>query len=239
MPPSAYPPSGQSCVGVHRCWQGRSGQRMRETGRSSSSGGVPGLGLTRAAVPQRRGPFRRTKNSLDAAEAVASSGRTTHPQVESHGYRRLGEALAVIVVAVKPTPRGAARLRIAAGSATPTVDAMLVTHEAPGADDESHRVWFVTDLSSVMFADASFALLLGEAGRARHRRAPGGRGAPGAARHARGGLPSGQGRRRQDRRRPRRPASRPREHARGRALSQQQERFDGAGSGTGASAPAR
>ena len=107
------------------------------------------------------GPFRRTRSSLDAA-GVVIGGRPIDFRVESHEYRRLGHALATVVVGVQPAPRAAeTRLRITAGGDGEDLAPMLTTCEAPGTDEESHRLWFVTDLSRVMFGDATFALLVG------------------------------------------------------------------------------
>ena len=106
------------------------------------------------------GPFRRTRTSLRAAEAVASGGAPAEPlDVETFEYRRLGEALATVVVVLKRAPAADFALCITANDSVHEVDPMLVTCEAPGTDDESHRVWFVTDLSQVMFGDAAFALV--------------------------------------------------------------------------------
>ena len=110
------------------------------------------------------GPFRRTKSSLDAAEATASRrDKSGGYEVAAHEYRRLGDALATVVATITPAPPSAgARLLIAGEAAPAEVDAMLVTHQAPGTADEAHRLWFVTDLSRLMFGDAEFTLLLGD-----------------------------------------------------------------------------
>jgi hypothetical protein len=108
------------------------------------------------------GPFRRTKSSLRAAETV-SSDRRSDIDVESFEYRRLGETFATAVVTVEDAPPAGAFLRIATGDTIHDEQPMLVTHEVPTTDEASHRIWFVTDLSQVMFGDSLFALVVGDA----------------------------------------------------------------------------
>lgn len=110
------------------------------------------------------GPFRRTRTSLSAVEAVSSPPAPADPiEVESFEYRRLGDALATLVIALETAPPAEAALRISARGSAHELEPMLVTREAPGTGSELHRLWFATDLSQVMFGDAEFVLLAGSA----------------------------------------------------------------------------
>jgi hypothetical protein len=109
------------------------------------------------------GPFRRTRTSLRAVEVASDADAAADSGVVTFEYRRLGDALATVVVELEQPPAADAILRITAQDSAHEVDPMLITHDAPGTDGESHRLWFVTDLSQVMFGDAEFALVAGAA----------------------------------------------------------------------------
>jgi hypothetical protein len=98
------------------------------------------------------GPFRRSKRESPAPSS--SIDLKVHDTV----YRRLGDAMATVVVTLADAPPADTRLVIRTGSSTTTVDAMMVTHEAPGTKSEARRLWFAVDLSAVMFGDGKFAL---------------------------------------------------------------------------------
>jgi len=98
------------------------------------------------------GPFRRGKRESPAPPSSIDL------KVQDTAYRRLGEAMATVVVTLDDPPPDGARLVIRTDSSATTVDPMMVTHEAPGTDSEVRRLWFAVELSAVMFGDGEFAL---------------------------------------------------------------------------------
>ncbi len=99
-------------------------------------------------------PFRRRKTDHPAQDAPAL-------EVRESMYRRLGQAMATVVVTVDAAPPDETRLRIRAGSTLVDIDPVMITHEAPGAEHEAHRLWFAAELSTVMFGDSVFTLVTG------------------------------------------------------------------------------
>jgi hypothetical protein len=102
------------------------------------------------------GPFRRGKRESPAPPS------TIDLKVQDTVYRRLGEAMATVVVTLDDAPPDDARLVIRSDSATIAVDPMMVTHEAPGTRSQTRRLWFAVELSAVMFGDGDFALTTAE-----------------------------------------------------------------------------
>jgi hypothetical protein len=98
------------------------------------------------------GPFRRGKRELPAPPPSIAL------KVEDATYRRLGDAMATVVVTLLEPPPDDARLLIRTDSSATTLDPMMVTHEMPGTKSETRRLWFAVDLSAVMFGDGDFAL---------------------------------------------------------------------------------
>ena len=98
------------------------------------------------------GPFRRGRRELP------SPPPSIDLKVQDTVYRRLGEAMATVVVTLVEQPPDDARLVIRTDSAAMTVDPMMVSREAPGTGSEAHRLWFAVELSAVMFGDGDFAL---------------------------------------------------------------------------------
>ncbi len=102
------------------------------------------------------GPFRRDKRTHPA----------TAPDVEwrvrETGYRRLGHALASVVVTLEGPPGaqpGAdCRLSVRNGSASISAEPTMISREAPGSRHELQRLWFTVELSIVMFGDGDFVL---------------------------------------------------------------------------------
>jgi hypothetical protein len=102
------------------------------------------------------GPFRRGKRESPAPPFNIDL------KVQDAVYRRLGEAMATVVVTLVEAPPADTRLVIRTGSSATTVDTMMVTHEAPRTKSETRRLWFAVDLSAVMFGDGEFALKTAE-----------------------------------------------------------------------------
>jgi hypothetical protein len=102
------------------------------------------------------GPFKRTR-------PAPSSDADADLRVRDVSYRRLGHALATVVVTLESAPPGDVRLEARGDARSSTLHPMMVTHEAPGTKAAAHRLWFVTDLSTVMFGDCEFLLLHGDA----------------------------------------------------------------------------
>src|SRR5215213_2040631 len=98
------------------------------------------------------GPFRRNKREPPAPPPSIDL------KVEDSAYRRLGEALATVIVTLLEPPPEGARLLIRTDSSATTVEPMMVTREMPGTKSETHRVWFAVDLTAVMFGDGDFAI---------------------------------------------------------------------------------
>jgi hypothetical protein len=96
------------------------------------------------------GPFKRKREP--------SSGERADVRVRETAYRRLGHAMATVVVTLDARPPTGARLTIRGESASVSADPMMATHEAPGTKAEAHRLWFATELSTVMFEDGEFLL---------------------------------------------------------------------------------
>ena len=102
------------------------------------------------------GPFRRGKRELP------DPPQNTGLQVQDATYRRLGDALATVVVTLADPPPADSALVIRTGSSPIVVDPMMVTHEMPGTKAEAHRTWFAVELSAVMFGDGDFGLKTAE-----------------------------------------------------------------------------
>ena len=102
------------------------------------------------------GPFRRGRRE------PPTPSPSIDLKVQDTVYRRLGEAMATVVVTLVDPPPEDARLVIRTGSSDTTVDPMMVTHEAPGTKSEARRLWFAVELSAVMFGDGDFALKTAE-----------------------------------------------------------------------------
>ena len=102
------------------------------------------------------GPFRRSKRELQAPLP------TIDVQVDDASYRRLGDAMATVVITLDEAPPDDARLTVSTESATICVEPMMVTRELPGTKSETHRMWFAVELSAVMFGDGYFAIQTGE-----------------------------------------------------------------------------
>jgi hypothetical protein len=105
------------------------------------------------------GPFRRTRDE-QPTDVRRIDWQTGAPE-----YRRLGQALANIDVTLTASEPGVrvpvdTRLRIQGEAGTVTLDPTLVALELPGSSSELHRVVYVTELSRVMFGDASLTLLV-------------------------------------------------------------------------------
>src|SRR4051812_3238261 len=98
------------------------------------------------------GRFRRGKREDSASPPRISL------KVEDTSYRRLGDALATVVVTLAEPPPDDARLVIRTEAGTMTVHPMMTSHEMPGSKDETRRLWFALELSAVMFGDGAFAL---------------------------------------------------------------------------------
>lgn len=98
------------------------------------------------------GPFRRGRRDLPAPPPSIDL------KVQDTTYRRLGEAMATVVVTLGEPPPEAAKLVIRTDSTAVTVEPMMLTREMPGTKDETHRMWFAVELSAVMFGDGDFAL---------------------------------------------------------------------------------
>lgn len=102
------------------------------------------------------GPFRRDKRS-ESAPAPDVEWR-----VRETGYRRLGHALASVVVTLEgpggAQPGADCRLGVRNGSTSVEADPTMITREAPGSRRELQRLWFTVELSTVMFGDGDFAL---------------------------------------------------------------------------------
>jgi hypothetical protein len=98
------------------------------------------------------GPFRRSKRD------VPSPPPSIDLKVEDSAYRRLGDALATVIVTLAEPPPDGARLLIRTDNSATTVDPMMVTREMPGTRSETHRMWFAVDLTAVMFGDGDFAI---------------------------------------------------------------------------------
>jgi hypothetical protein len=104
------------------------------------------------------GRFRRGKSTQPpTAPQVAWKAREA-------GYRRLGRALATVVVTLEGPPGAQpgtdTRLSVRNGSATVTAEPVLIAREAPGTRHELHRLWFTVELSSVMFGDGESSLIV-------------------------------------------------------------------------------
>jgi hypothetical protein len=97
--------------------------------------------------------FKRHKSEPSPPEPVDVRVRET-------AYRRLGHALATVIITLDARAPESARLRVTGGGSSVTADALMATHEAPGTKGECHRLWFTTELSSVMFGDAELHLLV-------------------------------------------------------------------------------
>jgi hypothetical protein len=105
----------------------------------------------------RMSPFRRGRRDQSSPRPAIDL------KVQETVYRRLGEALANVVVTLGEAPPADARLVIRTNSSDQTtVLPMMVTREAPGTDSEAHRIWFAVELSAVMFGDGEFALTAGD-----------------------------------------------------------------------------
>jgi hypothetical protein len=102
------------------------------------------------------GPFRRGKRQLPPAPPSIDL------KIQDASYRRLGDAMATVVVTLDEQPPENARLLIRTESSATTVDPMMVTREMPGTKAETHRMWFAVELSAVMFGDGDFALKTAE-----------------------------------------------------------------------------
>src|SRR5215208_5553097 len=98
------------------------------------------------------GPFRRGRRELPAPPPSIDL------KVQDTVYRRLGDAMATVVVTLVDPPPDDARLVIRTDASATTVDPMMVTHEAPRTKGEARRLWFAVELSAVMFGDGDFAL---------------------------------------------------------------------------------
>ena len=98
------------------------------------------------------GPFRRGKRELPAPPPSIDL------KVEDASYRRLGDAMATVVVTLGEVPPDDAKLVIRTDTAAVTVEPMMLTREMPGAKNETHRMWFAVELSAVMFGDGDFSL---------------------------------------------------------------------------------
>jgi hypothetical protein len=98
------------------------------------------------------GPFRRGKREQPVPPPNIDL------KVQETSYRRLGEAMATVVVTLQDPPPEDTRLVIRTDSLAISADPMLITHEAPGTDAEARRMWFAVELSAVMFGDGDFAL---------------------------------------------------------------------------------
>jgi len=85
--------------------------------------------------------FRRPKKSRDTAA-----------EIETFEYRRLGDGLAAAAVKMSEAP-AEATLKVVSGDET---------HQIAGSADAQNRLWFVVDLSLVMFGDAEYALVVDE-----------------------------------------------------------------------------
>jgi len=97
--------------------------------------------------------FKKSKRDASLPDQVDLRARET-------AYRRLGHAMATLVVTLEHQPPAGVRLSVRNGSASVTADPMMITHEAPGTKAECHRLWFAIELSTVMFGDGEFLLLV-------------------------------------------------------------------------------
>src|SRR3954452_15861233 len=102
------------------------------------------------------GPFRRGRRELP------SMPPSIDLKVQDTAYRRLGEAMATVVVTLLAPPPDDVRLVIRTDSSAMTVNPMMFTREAPGTKAEVRRLWFAVELSAVMFGDGDFALQTNE-----------------------------------------------------------------------------
>src|SRR4051794_9724520 len=98
------------------------------------------------------GPFRRGRRELP------SMPPSIDLKVQDTAYRRLGEAMATVVVTLLAAPPDDVRLVIRTDASALTVNPMMVTREAPDTKAEVRRLWFAVELSAVMFGDGDFAL---------------------------------------------------------------------------------
>lgn len=103
------------------------------------------------------GPFNRT------APGVGPDGQFT---VGAPEYRRAGHAMATVMVPIgcsgpMPPALACARIRVSAPHASVDIAPALATHEAPGSKREEHRLWFLLDLSQLIFGDSTFSLVVG------------------------------------------------------------------------------
>jgi hypothetical protein len=102
------------------------------------------------------GPFRRGKRESPAPPSSIDL------KVQDTMYRRLGEAMAMVVVTLADPPPDDAQLVIRTDSSDMAVAPMMVTHEVPGTKAEVRRLWFAVELSAVMFGDGDFGLKTAE-----------------------------------------------------------------------------
>jgi hypothetical protein len=114
------------------------------------------------------GPYQRTEAGADAIGAAEPDAREAHiadTDISAPEYRRVGRAMATVVVKVgssRPlTPaQASARMRVRSPAASLLLDPALATCEAPGSEHEEHRLWFLMDLSLVISGDTTFALVV-------------------------------------------------------------------------------
>jgi hypothetical protein len=108
---------------------------------------------------------------VDAVTAAALEARELNIgdlNISTPEYRRVGHAIATLVV--KAAAPGCvdpalihARMRVQRPAGSIVLDPALVTHEAPGRPRQELRIWFLVDVSLLIFGDATFALLVGDA----------------------------------------------------------------------------
>lgn len=118
------------------------------------------------------GPVNRTDPGTagaDADEAAATDAQVADNadlRVSTPEYRRVGQAMATVTVTIGSSgpltiPPAHVRMCVRSAAAYVALDPVLVTHEAPGAQREQHRLWFLADLSQLISDDTSFALVAG------------------------------------------------------------------------------
>jgi hypothetical protein len=118
------------------------------------------------------GPLERAMPAdagADAVEVAAPDGHDVEIEeldISTPEYRRVGHAMATLVVKVAQSGSlgpalARAQMSVRTPAASVALDPVLVTHEAPASGREEIRVWFLIDLSQLISADATFALLIG------------------------------------------------------------------------------